>query len=668
MSHAKRRTADMAPGLFPFMAVLLCLIGALVLILAITVTQSHASARRDAEAEILQAKSEANTTVALSDDYLAKRDQLRQQVEARRIELQQVEDHLKRLQDEFKKTLVQLEDVSTVDQERSSDIEIAKKQIDALKQEIESKELEIQQTVDGGKNKKPAFSIIPYTGRNGTTRRPIYIECTNEGILVQPEGILITPRDLIPPGPGNPLSVALRLLRSDFEEQDRKLDRMAPPPYPLLLVRPDGVESYAYARQALADWDDQFGYELIDEDMALAFPPGAPGIKERLARAVDDAKRRQIALLQADPQLARKYELSEDVWPDEANSNHPRSSFTGVNSDAASSQDFQVDSRGDWKMVQSAPSSGNGTDSSNASAPTPRNLPGPATGATPGTAANSFSGGWNLPDASTLQPIGSGAAQNNHSHLGGAGNGSLAQLPPGQNGTDDGAAEGGAGGAAEGNSASGSGGSSDDPAALTNAGGGEAGGGGSSGTGAGSGSNAGSSTGGASQLSSNMESGTDPLDPNATQASQSISTSVQIGESSSKEQPKYVNADGDSRPIAFTAGKDWAQAKVEGKATPISRTIQIVALKETWYVRREGTLREFDAIIQLSDGPQKVSSELATAIRGQVDSWGLSIRGGYWVPLVSIEAASDAEISVERMRHLLEGSGVTIHVVPLKLQ
>ena len=46
MSRSKRRGDNTAPALFPFLAVLLCTIGALVLILVITVTNSHATAKR----------------------------------------------------------------------------------------------------------------------------------------------------------------------------------------------------------------------------------------------------------------------------------------------------------------------------------------------------------------------------------------------------------------------------------------------------------------------------------------------------------------------------------------------------------------------------------------------------------------------------------------------
>jgi hypothetical protein len=65
-------------------------------------------------------------------------------------------------------------------------------------------------------------------------------------------------------------------------------------------------------------------------------------------------------------------------------------------------------------------------------------------------------------------------------------------------------------------------------------------------------------------------------------------------------------------------------------------------------------------------GPQQASAMLEKAIRERVDAWGLSLPGGYWSPSITIESASDAQQSVERMQRLLEGSGVDIKIVPLK--
>ena len=53
-------------------------------------------------------------------------------------------------------------------------------------------------------------------------------------------------------------------------------------PYPLLVVRPDGIETYAAARKAMQTWDDQFGYELIESEKEIAFPTKDPQLLERV--------------------------------------------------------------------------------------------------------------------------------------------------------------------------------------------------------------------------------------------------------------------------------------------------------------------------------------------------------------------------------------------------
>ena len=69
----------------------------------------------------------------------------------------------------------------------------------------------------------------------------------------------------------------------------------------------------------------------------------------------------------------------------------------------------------------------------------------------------------------------------------------------------------------------------------------------------------------------------------------------------------------------------------------------------------------------MEEGPQQAGNQLASAIRKRVDSWGLSLPGGFWAPTLTIEAASDSQQSVARLEKLLEGSGVEIKVVPLQL-
>ena len=158
--------------------------------------------------------------------------------------------------------------------------------IQELKDQIEKQKLRLAEAIAERKDQTPAFSIIPYEGANRTTRRPVYLECTAQGVVIQPEGVLVSIEDLGPThGPGNPLDAALRVLRNAYQSRDA-IYGITIPPYPLLLVRPEGIASYALARSAMSGWDDQVGYELMDAQMELAFPEGIPELKNDLVRAL----------------------------------------------------------------------------------------------------------------------------------------------------------------------------------------------------------------------------------------------------------------------------------------------------------------------------------------------------------------------------------------------
>ena len=85
------------------------------------------------------------------------------------------------------------------------------------------------------------YAVVPYEGPNQTHRRPIYIECRDDAVVLQPERIGLTDSDFEGPlGPGNPLAAALRAAR-EYMLAQRDFDPQVGEPYPLLLVRPEGI-------------------------------------------------------------------------------------------------------------------------------------------------------------------------------------------------------------------------------------------------------------------------------------------------------------------------------------------------------------------------------------------------------------------------------------------
>lgn len=689
MSRSKRRGDNTAPALFPFLAVLLCTIGALVLILVITVTHSHASAERDAKAAMVEVQEQSEIVQVVSEELEAQRESLKLKIERRRRELADIEDHITRLAQNLEQLAKKIEHIQSEVSETEASRAEKNARVALLKKEVDEKKRELLDEIEKQKKRKPAFCVIPYTGGNGTSRRPVYLECTQEGVIVQPEGLLISINDLRPPlGPGNPLDAALRVLRIAYQQKDATFG-ITQPPYPLLLVRPDGIHTYALAREAMNGWDDQFGYELIDKDMDLKFPPSIPGLRDQLGETVDIAKSRQRAILASMPRSTTPPDDAEswDSIDAASPSNEPGngSSKQGdIGFDSGSPTGFGgADGNGsaqEWKLVQGlANSQVTGAIKRNGSAAAADQ----AYKENPSAAGNSF-----LPAGSTKLTSLGGADIQGQYEAGGQGNRG-SQLP-GTNGNTGRAGESGSANTNVADSQMSNSQSGSATGVVGGTGNGAANGSGSGSSGASaSGSGANPSTTAASNASGS------PSDPrmNALSSGSATGTGIQSATSTSQSQTdsaaspnlsvsmsnenqndskpapkaKHVNPDGDLKPISVSAGRGWAASRAEGKATPVTRPINIVALKDRWLLRSDVDPRTFDECITMDEGPQQAGNQLASALKSRVDSWGLAVKGGFWSPTLTIESASDAQQSVVRLEKLLEGSGVEIKVVPLKL-
>ena len=150
-------------------------------------------------------------------------------------------------------------------------------------------------------SRRRSYAIVPYEGPNQTRRQPIYLECRADAVILQPEGIRLTESDFEGPlGPGNPLAVALRAAREHLLAR-RDFDPQVGEPYPLLLVRPEGINAYYAARAAMKSWGFDFGYELIDDGWKLAYPPPDPRLAEVLRQVIATARVNQARLVAAAP-------------------------------------------------------------------------------------------------------------------------------------------------------------------------------------------------------------------------------------------------------------------------------------------------------------------------------------------------------------------------------
>ena len=302
--------------MFPFLAVLICTMGSLILLLVVIARQARLQAAQIARDAAKEAAEEA---VEKQEDLKAQRemarwrigqlkDSLREtesQLADARLALGHTEDHARRLADQLAQLQAAVGELDRLGNQSSqvrSELEAELAQIRARLAEAGRRLAEAQQATAERRN---SYAVVPYEGPHGTRRRPIYIECRAEAVVLQPEGVVFDADDFAGPlGSGNSLDVALRAVR-EYLLRHQGFDREETgEPYPLLLVRPEGIEAYYAARAAMRSWASDFGYELIGDDWQLEFPPPDPQLAAEVAQAVATARLRQQRLIAASPSLS----------------------------------------------------------------------------------------------------------------------------------------------------------------------------------------------------------------------------------------------------------------------------------------------------------------------------------------------------------------------------
>jgi hypothetical protein len=112
------------------------------------------------------------------------------------------------------------------------------------------------------------YSLVPYRGKRGENRRPLYVECTSGGLIFHPDRLTLEGAALAPSVIR--AEVQRRILRQQGEETSAA-KKAQPKPYLLMLVRPAGITNYYRTQAALAGLQVDFGYEFLEADWALDF-------------------------------------------------------------------------------------------------------------------------------------------------------------------------------------------------------------------------------------------------------------------------------------------------------------------------------------------------------------------------------------------------------------
>ena len=296
-----RRRQALSPTLFPFLAVLVCTLGTLILLLALVAQNTSDAAARLAEMppDDFSVPSEDQPITGGEVQELIEEEEFRlgelvsfreaqtADLEERRDRLAHVEDHTRRIREELRAISDAMEKAHS---ERATESP-TDEQIAALRTSLADEKERVEELRESVEGQKPRVVIVPHRGRNGTMRPPIYVECTSKGVTIHPENVSISLEQLFrTERHANPLDDALRAIRYHVMQT-----RGSPePPYPLLIIRPGGEVAYRWARVAMRDWDDQFGYELVPDDLQLAYPKSDSQLRERIDYAVREATQRQI--------------------------------------------------------------------------------------------------------------------------------------------------------------------------------------------------------------------------------------------------------------------------------------------------------------------------------------------------------------------------------------
>lgn len=89
-------------------------------------------------------------------------------------------------------------------------------------------------------------------------------------------------------------------------------------------------------------------------------------------------------------------------------------------------------------------------------------------------------------------------------------------------------------------------------------------------------------------------------------------------------------------------------------------------MPDRWFLMQDDRPDQVEKIITLQNGPQAARMKLEEAIDQRVDSWGVAMSSGYWLPRLECQVAPQAEVSMSRLAKLLEDSGLEVQAKPLQ--
>ncbi len=293
----RRRRPRLQVSLFPFLAVLLCVLGSLILLLLILDQRARQSAAEEAALADRKAAREAGEVEedrerlqarwraieGERDAWVSKVGELRREETARSRELERQQLHLAQL----RRAVTAEEEGRTSEQTAADRAREHEKSATAQKNALATGLGQLQEQIElleklvrhrketPAGPRPPVYSLVPYKGRQGALRRPIYVECVRGHAVFRPGEERIASEEI---RKGDRFA---GMVRERFAQPAG--GEAATAPYVLLLVRPSGISAYYSVLKALRTSEIQVGYEFVEELLALDFATPAEGAPPRVS-------------------------------------------------------------------------------------------------------------------------------------------------------------------------------------------------------------------------------------------------------------------------------------------------------------------------------------------------------------------------------------------------
>jgi hypothetical protein len=625
-------------SLFPFLAVLLCTMGALLVLLVLFSRSAQHGGAAEADADIAELELAKENLAWRLEQLEGVRDRTADDLAKARLQLAGTEEHTRDLADELErleKLHAELE-AGAGSKQADADLAVLEAKLKSARESLDKSRAEMA-------TKPPAYAVVPYVGSNGTHRRPLYIECCIDGVFLQPEGIRLNPSDFEgPPGPGNPLASALRAAREHVAKTTPTNGDPAAQPYPLLLVRPSGVMAYYVAREAIQSWGSDFGYQLVDEDWTLQFPPRDPTLAEVEKRAIEESRRRLEWLAQVRP-----------ARPARPVQQYRAATTRGGVVEEGGPSVLGDTSRFNWTSQQAEAGTGSGAGvlgdgTGNA-----------AGGKGAGVAAGGSPVGRGRPLAASGDPseYGGDGEATGDAILGGGGKGAGPGGPALAGGERNAGDERYAGSVGTSRFASTGGAASAGAAGVTSAAGAATrgtttGGGAAGGTAAGTSSGDSSAAGGSATASAAAGGGGQGM-----AGGPAMPGLMQSGGAAGASGAASASGASASVSMAQARGKNWASLATQDRPIPLTRPIQLECALDEFRLL-DDTGRRVQVKIPVGGDTAEAIDPLVQAIHKRVADWGIAGERMYWKPQLVLSATADGQSRRDDLERLLADSGI----------